>query len=88
MLNAIIIISFIFTVAGMGYYGIELLPVSILEQVNNLDGLRAVTAGSGALLGGLLGYIAKTMYERLESGVRQMPVDILFSRAVGLVLGL
>ncbi|NBO31540.1 MAG: PIN/TRAM domain-containing protein [Cyanobacteria bacterium WB6_1B_304] len=88
MLNAIIIISFIFTLAGMGYYGIELLPVSILEQVNNLDGLRAVTAGSGALLGGLLGYIAKTMYERLESGVRQMPVDILFSRAVGLVLGL
>ncbi len=88
MLNAIIIISFILTGAGIGFYGVELLPVSVLEQVNNLDGLRSVTAGSAALFGGLLGFMAQAAYQRLESGVRQMPVDILLSRCVGLVLGL
>jgi uncharacterized protein YacL len=88
MLDAIIIFSFILAGAGTGFYGVELLPSGVLDQVTSLDGLRWVTAGFGALLGGVLGLMTQTAYRRLETQVRNLPVDVLLSRSVGLVIGL
>lgn len=88
MLDAIIILTFILTGVGIGYYGIELLPSSTLAQVNNQEGLRLVMAGFSALFGGVLGIIAQTSYRRLEIQVRQLPVEVLLTRAIGLILGL
>ncbi|MEM6591880.1 MAG: PIN domain-containing protein, partial [Cyanobacteria bacterium P01_C01_bin.73] len=88
MLDAIIIISFILAGAGIGFYSVDLLPESTLTQVNNLEGLSAVIAGFGALMGGVLGLSFQTSYRRLEKQVKDMPPDRLLSRAVGLVVGL
>ncbi|WAL58523.1 PIN/TRAM domain-containing protein [Thermocoleostomius sinensis] len=88
MLDAIIILSFIITGAGIGFYGVELLPSDVLNQVTSLEGLSFVTAGFGALIGLAVGLVAQTAYRRVERQVREMPVDILLSRSVGLVLGL
>ncbi|KKD39877.1 MAG: PIN/TRAM domain-containing protein [Limnoraphis robusta] len=88
MLDAIIIILFILAGAGMGFYGIELLPYNVLEQVTNIEGLRSVTAAFTALIGGVLGLVVQTTYRRLEEQVRQMPLDVLLTRAIGLVVGL
>jgi uncharacterized protein YacL len=88
MLDAFIIFSFIVAGAGIGFYGVELLPTGALAQVNNLEGLSFVTGGFGALIGVALGIVAQTTYRRLEKQVREMPVDTLLTRAVGLVLGL
>jgi uncharacterized protein YacL len=88
MLDAIIILSFIIAGAGIGFFGVDLLPTSALEQVNNLEGLSSVTGTFGALLGLAIGLVAQTSYHRLERKVREMPVDVLLSRSVGLVLGL
>jgi uncharacterized protein YacL len=88
MLDAIIIFSFILAGAGIGFYGVELLPSNTLDQVTNLEGLSLVTAGFGALIGVAVGLTAQTGYRRLERQVREMPVDMLLSRSVGLVLGL
>ncbi|MGJ3252821.1 MAG: PIN/TRAM domain-containing protein [Elainellaceae cyanobacterium] len=88
MLDAIIVLSFILAGAGIGFYSVDLLPGQVLEQVTNLDGLSSVIAGFGALIGGAIGLAAQTGYRRLESQVRNMPVDMLLSRSVGLVLGL
>jgi uncharacterized protein YacL len=88
MLDAIIILSFVLAGGGIGYDGVELLPSSVLESVANLDGLRWVTAGFGALVGTALGLAAQTTYRRLEAEIRKMPTDTLLSRSVGLVVGL
>lgn len=88
MLNAIIILSFILAAAGIGFYSIELLPASALAQVSNLDGLRSVTTGFAALVGGAVGLAVQTTYRRMEKQVRQMPIDMLITRAIGLVMGL
>ncbi|MGL5194005.1 MAG: PIN/TRAM domain-containing protein [Chroococcales cyanobacterium] len=88
MLNAIIILSFILAAAGIGFYSIELLPASAIAQVSNLDGLRSVTTGFAALVGGAVGLAAQTTYRRMEKQVRQMPIDMLITRAIGLVMGL
>ena len=88
MLDAIIIFSFILAGAGIGFYSVDLLPNDALAQVTNLEGLSLVTAGFGTLIGIALGVTAQTTYRRLEKQVREMPVDMLLSRSVGLVLGL
>ncbi|MEL6221383.1 MAG: PIN/TRAM domain-containing protein [Cyanobacteria bacterium J06627_8] len=88
MIDTFIILSFICAGAGIGFYSVDLLPGSALEEVTNVDGLSFVLAGFGALIGGAVGLTAQTAYRRLEVQIREMPVDVLLSRAVGLVLGL
>ncbi|KOR35207.1 MULTISPECIES: PIN/TRAM domain-containing protein [Planktothricoides] len=88
MLDAIIVISFILTGVGIGFYGIDMLPSSATNQVTSLEGLRSVTAGFGALIGFGVGLFMQINYRRLEVKVRHMPIDMLITRAIGLVIGL
>ncbi|MGC9527346.1 MAG: PIN/TRAM domain-containing protein [Limnospira sp.] len=88
MLDAIIIILFIIAGAGTGFYGIELLPVNVLEQVTNIEGLRSVTAAFTALIGMIVGLVVQTTYHRVEEQIRQMPLDVLITRSIGMVIGL
>lgn len=88
MLDAVIILSFILAGAGVGFYSVDFLPSTALENVTNLEGLSFVTGGFGALLGLAIGLVAQTTYRRVERQVREMPVDVLLSRSIGLVLGL
>lgn len=88
MLDFIIILLLILGAAGIGYDIVDILPGQMLEKVNNPEGLRIVTAGFAAVFGGIFGLIVKTAYRRLESQVRGLPVDVLLTRAVGLVMGL
>ncbi|MBW4467477.1 MAG: PIN/TRAM domain-containing protein [Pegethrix bostrychoides GSE-TBD4-15B] len=88
MLDIIIVCSFIIAGAGIGFYGVDLLPPETLDQVTNTEGLSSVTGVFGAMIGLALGLVAQTGYRRVERQVREMPVDMLLSRSVGLVLGL
>lgn len=88
MIDAIIILTLILVGAAIGYQGVELLPFSLLSQVENLEGLRWVTLGFGALIGIGVGLTVQATYRRLERGIKKLPTDILVSRSVGLVLGL
>ncbi|NJO40096.1 MAG: PIN/TRAM domain-containing protein [Cyanobacteria bacterium CRU_2_1] len=88
MLDAIIILSFIIAGAGIGFYGVDLLPNDALAQVTSLEGLSFVTTGFGALIGIAVGLVAQTTYRRIQRQIRAMPIDALLSRSVGLVLGL
>jgi uncharacterized protein YacL len=88
MLNAIIILLVIAAAAGVGYDIIDILPAQLIVQVNNLEGLRIVTASFAAFFGGLFGFFVLTAYRKLEKQVRAMPVDMLLTRSVGLVSGL
>jgi len=88
MLDAIIILSFILAGAGIGFNGIQELPISVLQQVSNENALQWVTAGFGALIGFAIGLVVQTMYRRFERQFRALPADVLLSRAVGLVMGL
>ncbi|HIK56003.1 MAG TPA: PIN/TRAM domain-containing protein [Synechococcales cyanobacterium M55_K2018_004] len=88
MLDAIIVLSFILAGAGIGFYSVDLLPSDALQQVTNVEALSTVTAGFGGIIGFAVGLVAQTTYRRLERQVREMPVDVLLSRSVGLVLGL
>ncbi|NEN90675.1 MAG: PIN/TRAM domain-containing protein [Okeania sp. SIO3H1] len=88
MLDAIIIISFVLAGAGIGFYSIELLPPNVLLEVTNIEGLRSVLAAFTSLIGFVLGLVFQTTYRRVEAKVAQMPVDLLLTRAIGLVIGL
>jgi uncharacterized protein YacL len=88
MLDAIIIISFIVAGAGIGFYSIELLPEAVQHQASNLEALRFIIAVFASLMGGAIGLSFQTAYRRLEAKVREMPVDVLLTRAIGLVIGL
>jgi uncharacterized protein YacL len=88
MLDAIIILSFILAGAGIGYRGIEALPLEVQSQVSNPEALRLVIAPFGGLLGVAFGILAQTSYRRLEKQIKDMTAASLLSRSVGLVLGL
>ncbi|PJF20363.1 MAG: hypothetical protein CUN56_16550, partial [Phototrophicales bacterium] len=70
------------------FYSIELLPHPVLDQVSSIEGLRSVVAAFSALIGGIFGLVVQTTYRRLEQQVRQMPLDVLITRGIGLVVGL
>ena len=88
MLDAIIILSFILAAAGIGFYSIELLPDGSLNGVTNLEALRLVVAVFASIIGGAVGLTFQTSYRRLEAQVREMPVEVILTRAIGLVIGL
>ena len=88
MLDALIIISFTFAGAGIGFYSVDLLSPQVLEQVNNIEGLGTVMAGFGGLIGTGLGIVAQTSYRRFETQIRTLPPDRIFARAIGLIVGL
>ncbi|MBE9049477.1 PIN/TRAM domain-containing protein [Nostocales cyanobacterium LEGE 11386] len=88
MLDAIIILSFILAAAGIGFYSIELLPDGSLDGVTNLEALRLVVAVFAAIIGGAVGLSFQTSYRRLETQVREMPLEMILTRAIGLVIGL
>ena len=88
MLDAIIILAFVLAGAGIGYRGIEALPIEVQQQVSDLEALRLVVAPFGGLFGVAVGILAQTSYRRLEKQIKNMPAVNLLSRSVGLVLGL
>jgi uncharacterized protein YacL len=81
MLDAIIIFSFILAAAGVGFFSTDLLPEGTLSRVSNLEALRFVIAGA-------VGLRIQTGYRRLEAQVREMPLEVIVTRAIGLIIGL
>jgi uncharacterized protein YacL len=88
MLDFIIIFSFIVAASGVGYFSTDLLPPGTLNGVTNLDALRLVVAVFAAIIGGAVGLSFQTTYRRLEAQVREMPLEAILTRAIGLVIGL
>lgn len=88
MLDALIILIFIIAAAGVGYDSIDLLPDVVQQQVTNLGAVRWIVAGFGAIIGLAVGLTAQTTYRRIESRVRGLPIEVILTRAVGLVIGL
>ncbi|OCQ89036.1 hypothetical protein BCD64_04675 [Nostoc sp. MBR 210] len=88
MLDAIIILSFIVAAAGIGFYSTDLLPDGTLDRVTNLEALRLTVAVFAAIIGGAVGLSFQTTYRRLEAQVREMPLEAILTRAIGLVIGL
>ncbi|RAM52868.1 MAG: PIN/TRAM domain-containing protein, partial [Hapalosiphonaceae cyanobacterium JJU2] len=64
------------------------LPDGALDRVTNIEALRLVFAAFAAIIGGAVGLRFQTAYRRLESQVREMPFEIILTRAIGLVIGL
>jgi uncharacterized protein YacL len=88
MLDAIIILSFILAAAGIGFYSTDLLPTDTLSRVTNLDALRFIVAVFAAIIGGAFGLRFQTQFRRLEVQVRELPLEVILTRAIGLVIGL
>jgi uncharacterized protein YacL len=88
MLDAIIILIFILAAAGLGFESIDLLPNSVLGQVSNVEALRWIIASFTAIIGLAIGLTVQTTYRRIEAQVRTTPIEVILTRAVGLVIGL
>lgn len=88
MVDVIIIIICVIAAVSIGFDVIQLLPSDILEQVSNFEALRFTIAGFAAIIGVGIGVAVQTTYRRLEIQIRQTPIEIMLTRAVGLVIGL
>jgi uncharacterized protein YacL len=88
MIDFVIILLFILAAAGIGFDSVELLPATVQAQVTNLEALRWTTAGFGAIIGFAVGLTVQVTYRRFQAQVRKMPIEVILTRAVGLVLGL
>ena len=88
MVDAIIIIICIIAAVNIGFDGLQLLPVDILEGVSNIEALRFVIAGFAAIIGLGVGVAVQTTYRRLEKQIRNTKIEIIITRAIGLVMGL
>lgn len=88
MIDAIIIILFVIAFAGVGFDSVKLLPNDIQAQISNFQALRLLSAGFASIIGLALGLVAQTTYRRLENQIRNTPIEIIITRAIGLVIGL
>ncbi|WP_320677255.1 PIN/TRAM domain-containing protein [Prochlorococcus sp. MIT 1300] len=88
MVNPLILILFLISGVAAGWLGVDLLPTRMLEQVSNISGLRKVLAGFGGFFGVLGGFFFQILRQRLLAKIRNVPTDLLVSRAIGLILGL
>ncbi len=88
MVDVIIIIICIVAAVNIGFDSIQLLPQDILEQVSNFDALRFTIAGFAAIIGLGVGVAVQTTYRRLENQIRKTPIEVIITRAIGLVVGL
>jgi uncharacterized protein YacL len=88
MLDAIIISLFIIAIAGIGYSGVDVLPLEVKGQITNVEALRWLSAGFASIIGLALGLVAQTSYRRVEAQIRRTPIEVLLTRAIGLVIGL
>ncbi len=88
MIDAIIIIICIVAAVNIGFDSLQLLPLDILEGVSNIEALRFVIAGFCAIIGLGIGVAVQTTYRRLESQIRNTKIEIIITRAIGLVIGL
>lgn len=88
MLDFIIILIFIIAAAGIGFGSVELLPLDVQTQITNLEAVRWITASFAAIIGLAVGLTVQTTYRRVEAQVRETPIEVILTRAVGLVIGL
>lgn len=88
MIDAIIIFIFVLAFAGVGFDVVQVLPGDIQGQVSNIQALRWLAAGFASIIGLAMGLVAQTTYRRLEQRIRNTPIEVIITRAIGLVLGL
>ncbi|AFZ47561.1 PilT protein domain protein [Cyanobacterium stanieri PCC 7202] len=88
MIDAIIIFIFVLAFAGVGFDIVQVLPGDIQGQVSNIQALRWLAAGFASIIGLAMGLVAQTTYRRLEQRIRNTPIEVIITRAIGLVLGL
>jgi uncharacterized protein YacL len=88
MVDVLIILLFTLAWAGIGFDIVDLLPSEVLQTVSNIQALRLVSAGFAAILGLAIGLVAQTSYRRIERQIRSTPIEIILTRAVGLIIGL
>lgn len=88
MFDVFLVLIFVVAIALVGFDAIDLLPASVRDQASNVEALRWIGAGFASLLGLSVGLLAQSTYRRLESQFRQTPIEIIVTRAVGLVIGL
>jgi uncharacterized protein YacL len=88
MFDFFLVLIFVVAIALVGFDVVDLLPASVRDQASNLEALRWIGAGFASLIGLSVGLLAQSTYRRLESQFRQTPIEIIVTRAVGLVIGL
>jgi len=98
MVDLLLLFLFLVSGATTGWFCVDLLPDTLLDQVLRQEGvfaqwsdkadLKSLLAGFGALLGLFAGFFFQQLRKRLISKTRTMPTDLLIGRSIGLILGL
>lgn len=88
MVDVIIVVICVIAAINIGFDCVQLLPEDILDQVSDFGALRLVIAGFASIIGLGIGVAVQTTYRRLEGQIRNTPIEVILTRAIGLVIGL
>ena len=88
MADLVILILFLISGAITGWIGVSWLPQETLDHITNIRNLKIALSGLTALIGLLIAFLFQQFRNKLTNTIRTMPTDLLFSRSVGIVLGL
>ncbi len=88
MVDVLILLIFLISGAATAWLGTDVLPEQIIDNAKNVQNLRSLVGGLGALIGLFTGFVFQQLRKNLAYQVRTMPTDLLVSRSVGLILGL
>ena len=88
MTDIIALILFVLSGAASGWLGVDLIPIELMQQVTDIEGLRIVLGVIGSFIGLAAGFVFLQLRKTFLDQIRTMPTDLLLSRSVGLILGL
>ena len=88
MVDAIIVVICVIAAINIGLNSLQLLPMDILNEVSDYEALRFTIAGFAAIIGVGIGVAVQSTYRRLETKVRNTPIEVIPTRSIGLAVGL
>ncbi len=88
MISPLILLLFLISGAATGWLGFDLLPEWLLEKTAEIENRRFFITGLSGLIGLIAGFAFQEIRKKLLENFRNVPSDLLISRAVGLILGL
>jgi uncharacterized protein YacL len=77
LIKAIIILLFVFAIAGIGFDSVDLLPDTVRAQISNIEALRWLAAGFTSIIGLALGLVVLLFALGFKRGITDFALELL-----------
>ncbi len=82
-MSPLILLLFLIAGASTGWLGFDLFPQWLLENTSEIENIKFLITGLSGLIGLIAGFVFQEIRKKLVENFRNVPSDLLISRAVG-----